>query len=343
MIRIGFFPAHPSQFWMMKALYDNAPAGVDIQWYIRDKDVTKSLLNSFKLPYTLVSKAQTGIIGNAFEFTENIFKFLWISKKDNVDLWLSKYGSVNISSWLLKIKNISFNDDDADIVPLIAYTSYPFASKILCTNWTRMKGFEKNAIHYNSFHELFYLHPNRFKADLNSALINLNMPNYKPYIIIRLSSLEAHHDINAKGICNDLLLKIINKFKGSYEIFISSEKKLSPLFKNFSLNIDPVFIHNIIAHASFVLADSQTMIAEAGVLGIPNLRISTFKDKIGYLNELEQRGLCASLTPSSKLIIPAVESLLSQSTEELLKRRSDLIKSTDDPINFFWKEILTTQ
>lgn len=340
MIKIGFFPAHPAQVWMMKALYDSAPSNVEIKWYIRDKDISKELIESFDIPFTLVSRAKSGIVGNGLEMFFNIFKFLKLSNRDNINLWFSKYGSVNIASWLLNIKNISFNDDDADIVPLIAYTSYPFATKVLCTNWTRMNRFESNLVRYTSFHELFYLHPKRFTADLNEALINLNMPKYQPYIIIRLSSLKAHHDVNQKGISNDLLLKIINKLEKKYKIFISSEKKITLDFEPFRLKIPSVAIHNIIAHASFVLGDSQTMIAEAGVLGIPNLRISTFKGKIGYLNELEQRGLCSSISPKSNLIIPTIEALISRQKEEWLMNKSNLINSTIDPVDFFWKEIL---
>ncbi|PKI13058.1 hypothetical protein [Colwellia sp. 12G3] len=343
MIKVGFFPAHPSQFWMMKALYDTAPSDVEIQWFIRDKDVTKKLIDSFEIPYTLVSKAQRGIIGNAFELALNIFKFLLFSKKNKIDIWLSKYGAVNIAAWILNQPNISFNDDDADIVPLIAYTSYPFANKVLCTNWTRMVKFESKAVFYPSFHELFYLHPNRFTKDLNKVLSNLNMRELQPYVIIRLSSLEAHHDVTAEGISADLLRTIIKMIGNEYQVYISSEKDISPEFSRYQLKIEAGDMHHILAFSNACIADSQTMIAEAAILGIPSLRISTFSKKIGYLQELERRGLCQSILPNSDSIFEAVGSLMNSSIEEIEGKKIQLLSETIDPVPFFWEEILTYQ
>ena len=48
-------------------------------------------------------------------------------------------------------------------------------------------------------------------------------------------------------------------------------------------------MHDALAFASMVVGDSQTMAAEAAVLGTPSLRTSTFAGRLGYLNELEQR------------------------------------------------------
>ncbi len=340
MVTVGFFPAHPAQFWMMKALYDNAPSGVVVQWFIRDKDVTKELINSFDIQYTLVSKAQKGLIGNAIEFIGNIAKFIHISKKAKINVWLSKYGAVNISARLLKIKNISFNDDDIDIIPLIALTSYPFADKILCTNWTRMDKFLTKTTFYPSFHELFYLHPNRFIKDAKLVLKALDIEKLSPYVIVRLSSLEAHHDIKAKGISDELLNALISLLRRKHRVYISSEKELSSLYKPFQLKIEPKDLHQILAHSSACIADSQTMIAEAAVLGIPALRISSFSQKIGYLDELERRGLCKSIHPKSDGVIMAIQDLITNSETEKYNVQKRLIEETIDPIGLFWQELI---
>ena len=41
------------------------------------------------------------------------------------------------------------------------------------------------------------------------------------------------------------------------------------------------------AFASLYIGDSQTMAAEAGVLGVPFVRFNDFVGRIGYLRELE--------------------------------------------------------
>lgn len=297
-------------------------------------------MDEFGTPYTLLSYAGAGFFGNAVEMLTNIPKLISVSRHNHIDLWLSKYGSVNIAAWFTKTKNLSFNDDDADIVPFIALTSYPFAEAVLCTKWTRMGRYESRARRYNSFHELFYLHPNRFTPDVNSAIKRLKLNSYLPYALIRLSSLKAHHDLKAKGVSDNLLLKIIKILEEKHKVFISSERPLPRDFEPYRLSISPIHIHNVLASASLIVADSQTMIAEAAILGVPGLRINTFAGRIGYLDELERRGLCWSVPPmDEKMVLYKLTELLSTSREEIVSRRLQLLKETIDPVDYFWTQI----
>lgn len=46
-------------------------------------------------------------------------------------------------------------------------------------------------------------------------------------------------------------------------------------------------IHHAMAFAKMYIGDSQTMAAEAAVLGTPSIRFNDFVGEIGYLEELE--------------------------------------------------------
>ena len=46
-------------------------------------------------------------------------------------------------------------------------------------------------------------------------------------------------------------------------------------------------MHHVMAFASLYIGDSQTMAAEAGVLGTPFVRFNDFVGRLSYLNELE--------------------------------------------------------
>ena len=48
-------------------------------------------------------------------------------------------------------------------------------------------------------------------------------------------------------------------------------------------------MHHALAYADLYIGDSQTMAAEAAVLGTPSLRFNDFVGKIGYLEELEHQ------------------------------------------------------
>jgi hypothetical protein len=69
------------------------------------------------------------------------------------------------------------------------------------------------------------------------------------------------------------------------------------------------------AFASLYIGDSQTMAAEAGVLGVPFVRFNDFVGRIGYLNELEDvyhlgYGIKASESGSAEKMYNTVEKIL---------------------------------
>ena len=84
------------------------------------------------------------------------------------------------------------------------------------------------------------------------------------------------------------------------QIYITSERELEPQFEPYRIRINPLDMHHVMAYASLYLGDSQTMAAEAGVLGVPFVRFNDFVGRIGYLQELEdtyQLGYGVHATP----------------------------------------------
>lgn len=82
--------------------------------------------------------------------------------------------------------------------------------------------------------------------------------------------------------------------------------------------------------ASLYIGDSQTMSAEAGVLGVPFVRFNDFVGRIGYLRELEDTyelgyGIHASVLPADSPIRRADGSAQPSGVEELYKRVEELV------------------
>jgi predicted glycosyltransferase len=191
-MKIALFPSHPSQLWMLKPVADHLAQDNDICWFMRDKDVMLELADSMGIEYT------------------------------RIDVWVTKYGAGNCAARLCLRKTISFNDDDADIVPIIAATSYTVAHAVLVPNVTRMERYERKARRYNGSHELFYLHPDRFRPD-SSIYELLGIRSSQRFAIIRLSALKAHHDIGIRGISARIVRDLIGICGDDVRVFISSE------------------------------------------------------------------------------------------------------------------------
>jgi len=186
---------------------------------------------------------------------------------------------------ICRIPVIVTGEDDSNVVPRYAGMVYPYSSCILTPVVCNNGKWEKKSIKYNSYHELAYLHPNHFSPD--KQIVEKYFSVEKPYFIIRFAKLNAHHDNGIQGINAEIAQRIIDILKPYGDIYITSERELEPQFEQYRMAINPLDIHHVMAFAQMYIGDSQTMAAEAGVLGVPFVRFNDFVGKIGYLRELE--------------------------------------------------------
>ena len=121
----------------------------------------------------------------------------------------------------------------------------------------------------------------------NNPLNNIAENPFAPYFILRFASLNAHHDSGIKGINTEIAQRLIDILAPHGTIYITSERPLEPQFEQFRIRINPLDMHHVMAFSSLYIGDSQTMAAEAGVLGVPFVRFNDFVGRIGYLRELE--------------------------------------------------------
>ena len=105
---------------------------------------------------------------------------------------------------------------------------------------------------------------------------------------------------------------------------------MEPQFEKYRIKINPLDMHHVMAFASLYIGDSQTMAAEAGVLGVPFVRFNDFVGRIGYLRELEDvyelgYGIHATPLASDSPIRRADGSVQPSGVEELYKRVEQLV------------------
>lgn len=334
---VAILPAHPSQVWVLHQVARELGPDVKVIWYLRDKDRSAQIATALGIEYRLLSNARTGMLGNAFEMLANTVKALRYTAKEDIDLWVTKFGAGNIAARLMRRKSFSFNDDDVDLVPLIALTSYRFANRVLVTDVTRMEGYEAKAVRYPSFHELFYLHPNRFSPD-PGIRGELGITQGERFGIVRLSALTAHHDRGVRGIAGTFLTELIARYEPDIRIFISGEKPLAPDLEPHRVPIRPERMHHALAAADFFLGDSQTMTAEAAVLGTPAFRINDFVGRISYLAELERYGLAFGFRPGEESqLLEKLEAIINdaEAEQQFSLRRQQMLGDKIDPVPWF--------
>ncbi len=333
--RLALLPSHPAQFWIMHALAPRLEAFAESVWVVRDKDILLQVADHLGIKYHVLSQAQSGLWRNGTTLLRDILRARKLQRELDIDLWFTKYGAACMAAKLSGRAAVAFNDDDVDIVPLIAWTAYPFARTVLCPDTTRMGRFDKRTMRFAGNFELVYLHPARFTTDA-TVPGDVGIDARQPFALIRLSALTAHHDIGIKGVSESFLRELIALCENRVRLFISSEKPLSAEFESYRLPIAPHYIHQVMAHACFVVGDSQTMTVEAAMLGTPALRISSFVGRLSYIDEVERYQLAHGYKPGDEAnVLTQITSLIedTDATRETYRKRLDrFIGDKGDPL-----------
>jgi uncharacterized protein len=280
--KILFEVLHPAHVHLFRNLIAHLKAaGIGYLVVSRKKDITNELLEHYNINYINISEAKTGFWGLLSEALWRDYKMLRLLKKHKFTLAFTSGTSFSVAhaSVFHKIKTYNFIEDDDDVVGLYARFTYPFTSYIVAPDCLRYKRFKKKRILYPSYHELAYLHPGNFRPD-ESILEQYGLKKGR-FVILRLSALKAHHDFGAKGIDAGLKTQI-TELLSAYDVVESLEGKSGNKIK-------PWDMHHVMAFSKMIICDSQTMAAEAMVLGVPSVRINTFVNKISYLDELENK------------------------------------------------------
>lgn len=287
-MKILIYLGHPAHFHLYKNVIANLKQdGHSVDILIKKKDILEDLLKNAGLPYFNILEegrkdSKLSILWGTIKRIFRLYKFIRHNKPDILT------GTSVENSFIGPLKSIpviNVNEDDADVVPLYAKLSYPGASVILNPYVCSSGKWENKTIKYASYHELAYLHPNNFTPKKDIVLNYFSLD--RPFVLFRFAKLNAHHDSGIKGLDTEIVSKLIRMIEPYFNICITSEKELDASLEKYRMAINPLHIHDVLAFAAFYIGDSQTMSAEAGVLGVPFIRFNDFVGRIGYLNELE--------------------------------------------------------
>lgn len=287
-MKIIFYLHHPSQFHLFKNIIKKTQLSNDVLVIATKKDILLDLLDDEKIEYIniLPEGRNNNLVSIALGLLKQDFRLWKICKKFKPDLLVGTSTEITHIGKLMKIKSLFFIEDDIDVVPILNYLAHPFADRIIAPVVCRLGKWEKKGIKYHGYQKLSYLHPEIFKPDFEIV------KKYRledKYFILRLSDLGAHHDVNAKGISEKTLDKIIKKLSAYGQVLISSEAQLNEKYLRYKLNINPLDIHHLLSYCSLFIGDSQSMAVENAILGVPNIRVSSFVSRISVLEELEHK------------------------------------------------------
>ena len=341
-MRLQFYLGHPAHFHLLKNVIQKLQVkGHDIAVLIKKKDILEDLLKNSNIKFTnILSEGRKDTrLGILWGMLKRDFRSRLFAKKFKPDLLIGTSVENSHLTKFMGIPSININEDDAAVVPLYAKLSYPWASAILTPVVCNNGKWENKSIKYNSYHELAYLHPNHFTPNKN-VVKNYFSPD-QPYFILRFAKLKAHHDTGIDGINAIIARELIELLNPHGKVYITSERTLESEFEPYRIAINPLDMHHVMAFATLYIGDSQTMAAEAGVLGIPFIRFNDFVGRISYLAELEDKyKLGFGIKPNQpEVLYEKVKELISNpnlANEFQLRRRKMLSEKIDYAAFLVW-------
>lgn len=336
-MRVLFQLGHPAHFHLFKnTIADLQRDGHETFILIRKKDILEDLLKKSGMPYINILPSGKK---SAFTLLLRLWRVFWFTLTHRVNILIGSTPEVAQVAWLLRRRSVVMAEDDASIVPQFIKVVKPFVdnylSPVSCNNGV----LERATTHYEGFHKLAYLHPNRFTPD--PAVVDRYFDHSKPYFLLRFAQLNAYHDVsaNAHGINDKIAVKLIEILSPHGKVFITSERELSPELECYRLNINPLDIHHLMAFATLYVGDSQSMAVEAAMLGTPSIRFNDFAGKIGVLEELEKKYQLTIGIPSSdpERLYNTVKEMIATDNlrDDYQARRQRMLEDKIDVATFF--------
>ena len=317
---------HPAHVHLFKYLIiELRKRGHAVRITSRDKDITLKLLDNYGIDHTVLSRKRSGLIGLAFEYSQRLEGVYGVVKEFNPDVMIGLNPAITHVSKITDSKSIILHDTEP--ATLKEYMFSPFADLILTPECFE-KDLGSNQVRYPGYQELAYLHPDRFDPDpthFHSLPIDPN--DY--FILIRLVSWDASHDIGDEGIMD--LSRVIDRLEeGGARVLITSENDLPPEYTDYELNVDVTGIHDIMYYADAYLGESATMATECVLLGTPAVFVSS--STRGYIHELENDyGLLHSFTGNGRTekgLSRVIE--LMKDKGNFIERRTELLADKGD-------------
>lgn len=331
-MRIVVDIGHPAHVHFFKHfISESRQKGHEIFITAADKDIALQLLDDYKMEYTKLGSTGKSLIRKIISIPILDYKLWQAVKSFKPDLFmgLASIRATHIAKLLGK-HSIIFNDTEATIKEHFLY--YPFADRVVSPRCFG-RDFGKKHVRYDGYHELAYLHPDRFEPN-PKVLDELGIGRHEKIYIVRFIAWEATHDIGQKGFDVEGKRNIIKRLNKEGRVIITSEGELPDDLVQYQMSISPTKMHDVLAFSSLYIGEGATMASEAAVLGVPVVFLSTLVHN--YLHEQAEKYELIHVFNQQRPAIVKMRELLEQKDlkEEYQRRRQVMLADKVDVTQF---------
>lgn len=281
----------------------------------RERGIMQQLAGAVGLSVRAITRHRYGIVGSVMEFTLRQIKVAKEISSFKPDVVLSLMGVYTQTARILGVPSIIFTDSDFQHVA--HRIAHPFAS-LICTPTCFKKNLGKKQMRYAGYHELAYLHPNRFSPD-PAVLSEAGLSPGEDFFVVRFISWDTLHDVGQKGFRGTEKLELLRLLSEKGPVFVSSEGSMPPEFYPYRMPVGPEKIHHLLYFARMYVGEGATLASEAAVLGTPSVFVNTLPRS--YVEELENSYGLAFCYRDGASVLRKVEEILRIDDRDIWRRR----------------------
>lgn len=274
----------PHVHFFREAIDELARDGHDVFVFVRDSEITTALLDAYGIEHTVLTDDPNGSFPS-LAFKQATFEVKLIRHLRRIDPHVvGGVGGLSASHAAAAVgaRGVAFTDTEH--ARLSNVLMRPFVDEVYTPDCFHAN-FGDGHVRYPGYHELAYLHPDRFTPD-PSVFDETDLDPDRPLAILRFAGWEAAHDFGANGI-DDPMTVIDRLEEAGAQVRLTSEAPLGADAERYELDLPPDRFHHLLAHASLYLGEGATTAAESAVLGTPAVYVNSLR--MGYTDELEAR------------------------------------------------------
>jgi predicted glycosyltransferase len=317
-VRVLIDVLHPAHVHFFRNFHQEMEArGHELHVTARAKDRSLELLEQYHLPYDHISDQRSGGVGLVTEMTQRTGRLMKVMKEFRPDVMTGIMGpSIAVAGKLKRVPAVVFYD--TEFAKQTNWFVYPLATSV-CTPDCYQGKVRGTHVTYAGYHELAYLHPNRFQPD-PARLAAFGLAPGESYSFVRFVSWQAVHDKRETGFTGAQKRALVDTLRAHGRVLISSEAPLPADLVQYEVKGPVEDIHHLLAYAQLIVGESATMSSEAAVLGVPAVMIAT--SGRGYTDDEERRyGLVRHFTEDQyDRAVETIEKLFAESPRELGQR-----------------------
>jgi len=341
-MRYLFFTNTPAHVHMYRhAVSELQQRGHQVLVLGRDYGCTKALLDYYELPHALYGKCETNKTSLFKELPTHFANIFTEARSFDPDLICGVGAYAAFTGAITRSPVFAIHDSEPTTLDHL-FTSV-FVEAFL-TPYTFQKDIRKNHYEFNGFKELAYLHPDVYEPETDIRE-KLGIEADDDFVIVRFNAFGSHHDINHTGFTPDQRRRLLEVLSEDATVFVSDEggELDFTTVPGQPFDLPPALLHDALAEASLLIADTQTMVTEAACLGTPAIRSNSFvgDDDMGNFIELENHELILNLTEFDAVLEHSREILENDEIQAAWQRKRNEFFEDKDNLTEIIVEVLS--